>query len=87
MKVGIILAGGSSERLNELGVPKQFVEVSGVPLIMYSLRMFERCASIDAIAIVAPEQWQEQICKWLEKNGIHRFKTFALPGETRQHSI
>jgi len=87
MKVGIILAGGSSERLNELGVPKQFAEVSGVPLIMYSLRMFERCASIDAIAVVAPEQWQEQIRKWLEKNGIHKFKMFALPGKTRQHSI
>jgi len=87
MRVGIILAGGSSERLNELGIPKQFIEISGVPLIVYCLRMFERCVSIDAIAIVALEPWQEQISKWLEKYGIGKFKTFALPGRTRQHSI
>jgi len=87
MKVGIILAGGLSERLNELGAPKQFIEINGVPLIVYCLRMFERCASIDAFAIVAPEPWQEQIRKWLEKYGIGKFKMFALPGRTRQHSI
>jgi len=87
MRVGIILAGGSSERLNELGVPKQFIKVGGVPLIMYCLRMFENCASIDALAIVSPEQWQEQILKWLEKYGINKFKIFALSGKTRQYSI
>jgi 2-C-methyl-D-erythritol 4-phosphate cytidylyltransferase len=87
MKVGIILAGGSSGRLSELKVPKQFVEVGGVPLIMYCLQMFERCANIDALAIVAMEPWQEQIRKWLEKYGIGKFKMFVLPGRTRQHSI
>jgi len=87
MKIGIILAGGSSERLNELGAPKQFIEIGGVPLIVYCLRMFERCASIDALAIIASESWQEQIREWLEKYGIGKFKMFALPGRTRQHSI
>jgi len=87
MRVGIILAGGSSERLNGLGAPKQFIEIASVPLIVYCLRMFERCASIDSLAIVALESWQEQIRKWLEKYGIGKFKTFALPGRTRQHSI
>jgi len=87
MKVGIILAGGSSERLNELGAPKQFIEIGNVPLIVYCLRMFERCASIDSLAIVALESWQEQIRKWVERYGIGKFKTFALPGRTRQHSI
>jgi len=87
MKIGIILAGGSSERLNQLGIPKQFIEINCVPLIVYCLRMFERCVNIDAIAIVAPEPWQEQINKWLEKYGIGKFKMFVLPGRTRQHSI
>jgi len=87
MNTGIILAGGSSGRLNELGTPKQFAEIGGIPLIVYSLRMFERCTSIDAIAIAAPEQWQEQIRKWLEKYGIGKFKMFAQSGRTRQHSI
>ena len=87
MTSGIILAGGSSERLSELGKPKQFVEVAGIPLIMYCLRTFEHCTGIDALVIVAPENWYEQLYNWLSDFGINKLKTFALPGRTRQHSI
>ena len=87
MTAGIILAGGLSERLGESETPKQFIKVAGVPLVMYCLRTFERCADMDALAIVAPEQWREKLQKWLDEYGIGKFNTFAPPGRTRQHSI
>jgi 2-C-methyl-D-erythritol 4-phosphate cytidylyltransferase len=87
LTAGIILAGGISERLGELGNPKQFVEIYGTPLIMYCLRTFESCADINAIVIVAAQERQEQLHGWLNEHNITKFKIFALPGKTRQHSI
>ena len=40
-------------------LPKQFLSVAGKPLIYYSLRTFERCASIDNIVIVVPAGYRD----------------------------
>jgi 2-C-methyl-D-erythritol 4-phosphate cytidylyltransferase len=87
MTAGIILAGGLSERLGELGIPKQFVEICGIPLIMYCLQTFENCTDIDTIVIVAAQERQKQLTDLLNEYGIYKFKIFATPGKTRQHSI
>jgi 2-C-methyl-D-erythritol 4-phosphate cytidylyltransferase len=54
---------------------------------MYCVRTFERCADIDIIAIVAPALWERHLCDWLGEYGIGKFKVYAQPGRTRQHSI
>jgi 2-C-methyl-D-erythritol 4-phosphate cytidylyltransferase len=87
MNVAVILAGGLSERTSEIGKPKQFVEVSGKPLITYSLTAFQECNDISAILIVTPDEWISQITDWVSRYGISKFKCFAKPGRTRQHSI
>ena len=87
MTSALILAGGSGNRLGELGIPKQFARVADVPLIMYSIWAFECSEGIDSIAIVIPERWQERLCGWLDERGIEKFRAFAPPGRTRQHSI
>jgi 2-C-methyl-D-erythritol 4-phosphate cytidylyltransferase len=81
MNAGVVLAGGKSERLAESGVPKQFLDVAGSPLVVYALNAFEQCAGIDKIVVVAPEIWRHKI------PGTVKFHAFADPGETRQHSI
>ncbi|GHU41411.1 2-C-methyl-D-erythritol 4-phosphate cytidylyltransferase [Clostridia bacterium] len=77
MNAGLILAGGSSERLIAYDTPKQFIEVGGRMIISYCLRTFEQCPDIDVICVVADKSWRSQIGNYI----------FADPGDSRQQSI
>ena len=51
MNYAIILAGGVGQRMRNSGMPKQFLEVHGKPIIIYTLQKFERCDDIDEVVI------------------------------------
>jgi 2-C-methyl-D-erythritol 4-phosphate cytidylyltransferase len=87
MNSAIILAGGLSERLSSLSVPKQFYEVEGMPVLIYSLRSFESCEDIANIVVVSSSNWWKRISLWGLKYNISKLKIFAVAGKTRQHSI
>ncbi|MDR0984493.1 MAG: 2-C-methyl-D-erythritol 4-phosphate cytidylyltransferase [Ruminococcus sp.] len=82
----IILSGGTGTRLNST-VPKQYIEVSGKPIICFCLEKFQACSLIDDIIIVADENYFEMLDRVLKTHNISKFKTFASAGITRQHSI
>ena len=50
-KYAVILAGGIGSRMNTT-VPKQLLEIDGVPILAYSLRKFEEHPQIDGIVLV-----------------------------------
>jgi len=52
MVTGIVLAAGRSTRMGG-GPNKQFIELSGQPLIWYSLTAFEQCPAVTEIIIVS----------------------------------
>ena len=82
MNIALILAGGFGNRLGN-DIPKQYVEVAGKPLIAYCLSVFEKHLSIDAIQIVAAEDWHFFIEAWTGS----KLKGFSKPGYNRQLSI
>lgn len=86
MTTAIILSGGSGTRLGG-DIPKQYLEVSGQPIIMHGLGCFEKHPAIDSIIIVAAGAWQGFLSTHLQAAGISKFKGFAEAGRTRQHSI
>ena len=47
----ILMAGGVGNRVGA-GIPKQFVEVLGKPVIAYTMQKLQRCSDIDAIELV-----------------------------------
>ena len=77
MNIGLILAGGTGERLKGYDRPKQYIEVEGKLLVSYCLKAFEECLDIDLICVVASKEWQKQPGDY----------TYAEPGRSRQHSI
>ncbi|WP_167956029.1 IspD/TarI family cytidylyltransferase [Anaerosporobacter faecicola] len=87
MNIAIILAGGNASRMKAIDVPKQYLMVSDKPVISYCLATFQKHKNIDAIIIVAKEEWHQFLNEWLTKENIHKFKGFAMPGKSRQHSI
>lgn len=82
MNVALVLAGGTGNRLGA-DVPKQYLEVEGRPIIDYCLKTLDGHSRIDAIQIVAGEEWHSMI-RDLDITKLHGF---SLPGENRQLSI
>lgn len=87
MTVALILSGGTGARLGS-DIPKQYIAVNDRPVISYCIERLSRHDEIHAIQIVAAQEWQNQIKKWLETYDVCRkFQGFSFPGENRQLSI
>ena len=82
----IIVAGGSGSRM-KTDMPKQFLELSGKPVLMYSIMAFANACDGIRIVVVLPAS---QIEKWQELCRNHDF-TFSHNitegGNTRFHSV
>lgn len=59
MIVGGMLAGGIGSRLKTAAIPKQFLEIDGVPIIVRSLRAFATEKRIACCVIAMNPQWME----------------------------
>ena len=60
MNIALILAGGIGKRLGR-DIPKQYISVEGKMIITHCLQVVSTHPKIDAIQIVADEQWREKI--------------------------
>lgn len=87
MNYAVLLAGGIGNRMKTGGLPKQYIEVEGKPVIVYTLEQLERCPLIDSIMIVASDEWAEQILSWSKQYHITKSCGLAAPGADRQLSI
>lgn len=56
-----ILAGGSGSRMGKTEKPKQFLLVSGKPIIIYSIEAFLKVSAIERVIIAVSEQWREHM--------------------------
>lgn len=82
----VILAAGSSTRMGG-EIPKQFLPVCGVPILIRSLFAFDSCPVIDEIVIVTREsdiQAVRDLCAKYRISG--KLKAVIAGGETRQKS-
>ncbi|MCQ2082184.1 MAG: 2-C-methyl-D-erythritol 4-phosphate cytidylyltransferase [Lachnospiraceae bacterium] len=66
MNIALLLSGGKGLRIGG-EVPKQYIDVKGVPIISYSLRTLIKHPLIDAVWIVAEEEYKELIENSIEK--------------------
>ncbi len=85
--VAVIFAGGSGRRMNRDGKPKQFLELQGKPIIIYTLELFENHKDIDGIVVVCLESWIPELRRQLERFGITKVCAVVPGGETGQDSI
>ncbi|MDA2918277.1 2-C-methyl-D-erythritol 4-phosphate cytidylyltransferase [Desulfobacterota bacterium AH_259_B03_O07] len=81
----IILASGSGGRFKK-EVPKQFLELKGCPLIIYSLIPFQKCNKIDEIVIVILKGYIDKTWKLIDYYKITKVKKIISGGKLRQES-
>ena len=85
--IAIIFAGGTGSRMHTVSRPKQFLELQGKPVIIYTLELFDTHPDIDGIVVVCVESWISFLEKQLRKFEITKVVEIVPGGETGQDSI
>lgn len=86
MNVALIIAGGVGSRMKG-DIPKQFMEVYGKPVLVYTLEGFQRHPQIDAIELVCIDGWHDTVWSYARQYGITKLKWIISGGKTGQESI
>ncbi|TAH69972.1 MAG: 2-C-methyl-D-erythritol 4-phosphate cytidylyltransferase [Anaerolineaceae bacterium] len=83
----LIFAGGSGQRMNSRAKPKQFIEIHGKPIIIYTLEHFEYHEEIDDIIVVCIEDWIERFSGFLHRFGVRKVSEIVSGGDSGHDSI
>ena len=87
MNIALIFAGGIGQRMRTKTRPKQFLELNGKPIIIYTLELFDNHPDIDHIVVVCVEPWIPFLEKMLKKFEINKVSAIVKGGDTGQLSI
>ncbi len=86
MTVAIIVAAGRGSRMGG-GRAKQFREISGIPIIIHTLRRFERSETVGESVVVLPVDAREEFLALAASHGLRKVARAVAGGETRAESV
>lgn len=86
MNVAIVVAAGKGTRLGG-DRPKQFLELGGIPLIVHTLRQFERCREIFEVITVLPAEETAGFESVAQEFGLQKITRVVPGGATRAQSV
>jgi 2-C-methyl-D-erythritol 4-phosphate cytidylyltransferase len=86
MNVAIVVAAGKGTRLGG-NRPKQFLELDGIPVIIHTLRQFERCREIDEVVTVLPAEETAGFQSLAQQFELRKLAHVIGGGETRAQSV
>lgn len=86
MNVPIILAGGVGSRVGA-DRPKQFIEVLGKPILVYTIEAFQNHPEIDAIEVVCIESHMDYLRELVDEYNLDKVKWITKGGVDFQHSV
>lgn len=87
MNYALVFAGGVGERMHTHGIPKQFLEVFGKPIIIYTLEHFQKHRKIDAIVVVCVKSHIKLMYSLINHYDLSKVKAVVPGGSTGQESI
>lgn len=86
MNIAMILAGGVGSRVGA-GIPKQFINVLGKPVIAYTIEIFQQNKNIDYIEVVCHPKWKEKMNEIIQQYNLTKVKWIVDGGSTFQESV
>jgi 2-C-methyl-D-erythritol 4-phosphate cytidylyltransferase len=86
MNVAIVVAAGKGTRLGG-NRPKQFLELGGIPVLIHTLRQFERSREINEIVIVLPAEETDSFLSLAKEFGLQKPMRVVAGAETRAQSV
>ncbi|MCR4639495.1 2-C-methyl-D-erythritol 4-phosphate cytidylyltransferase [Ruminococcus sp.] len=85
--VAVIFAGGTGQRMNSKTKPKQFLELHGKPILVYTIEHFQKHKDIDGVVLVILESWIDYCKELIEQYRLTKVKAVIAGGDTGQSSI
>lgn len=82
----ILLAGGVGKRMGT-DIPKQFLEVNGKPIIVYSIENFQKNPQIEKIVVVCIKDWIDKTWELVKKYSLTKVEWIIEGGSTGHDSI
>ena len=82
----ILLAGGVGKRMGT-DIPKQFLEVDGKPIIVYSIENFQKNPQIEKIVVVCVKDWIDKTWELVKKYSLTKVEWIIEGGSTGHDSI
>ena len=86
MNIALVVAGGVGSRMGQ-DVPKQFLTVYDVPVIIYTLKNIESTGLFDRIFVVCSKGWEDFIASYSKQYEVKTFAGTIPCGDTRFQSI
>ncbi|RKI38675.1 2-C-methyl-D-erythritol 4-phosphate cytidylyltransferase [bacterium D16-51] len=84
--IAMIFAGGKGVRMGS-GIPKQFLEIHGKPILVHTLELFQEHDMIDKIYVSVLKEYIEKTRKLVKKYQLDKVVSVIAGGETAQDSI
>ena len=81
----VILAGGTGTRMG-IDLPKQFLTIEKLPIIVRTINIFQNHSSIDGIIVVIHPDYIERIKQYKKDYKLDKIMSIVAGGETRQLS-
>lgn len=86
MNIALLIAGGSGNRMGQ-DIPKQFMHVDGCPIIIHTMKCFQRHPDIDGIAVVCLKGWETVLQAYANQFNIDKLKWIFPGGNSGMESI
>ena len=83
----LIFAGGTGQRMSTRDTPKQFLELHGKPVIIYTIEHFEQHPEVDRVVVVCLESWIPELRRLLHRYDVCKVTTIVPGGPTGDVSI
>ena len=86
MNIALVVAGGVGSRTNNF-VPKQFLAINDIPIIVYTMRNLMKAGCFDKIFVVVSDGWRDFVNSYAKQYEITNFCGTVTSGKTRFQSI
>ncbi|MDY5105442.1 MAG: IspD/TarI family cytidylyltransferase [Megasphaera elsdenii] len=86
MNIAVVFAGGSGVRMGA-GIPKQFLEINGQPIIVHTLKLFQYHKLIDKIYLAVLEDYINYMKDLIDEYRLTKVVSIIPGGETAQDTI
>lgn len=83
----VLLTGGEGRRVKDANVPKQFIEICGLPLFIHSLQTYDNIEEVDEIYLVINQNYKHTYEEILTRYTFKKLKRLVPGGTYRQVSV
>ena len=86
MNIALIFAGGTGNRMGA-AIPKQFLKINGIPILVHTMRLFERHPEIDRMYLAVPETFLAQARELVSEYSLNKTQKVIPGGDSAQDTI